>query len=81
MAIQINPNLIAVSPGLSEGASRRRPEQQAAPALAPRPRQPQAAALNIIPSDESLQTRIRGALASQREGVTLERGRIVNLLV
>ena len=42
-------------------------------------RPPKAADENIIPTPESLSTRIKHALASLKEGVVWDRGSIINL--
>lgn len=75
--IEINPNRINVSSGNTGKLSERKREQaqQAATSV------PRRAHVNIIPSNESLATLIRSAVAAFRQGVTWDRGTILNLLV
>lgn len=82
MAIELNPNNINISSGGAGRTGERFREAQAQLTAEPKPRRAsQPANLNVIPSDESLHTQIRSALASRREGNAPDRGSILNLLV
>lgn len=82
MAIDINPNNINLSSGLAGrlGERFRQPESQPQPAERPKSASKQAP-LNLIPSNESLQTQVRSALEARRAGSPPDRGSILNLLV
>lgn len=78
MAIELNPNAINISPG---SAGRSQPPTQEVLTAEPKTRAFKPANLNIIPSEESLQTQIRSAVANKRAGNVVDRGSILNLLV
>ena len=76
MTLNINPNRINIPTGnTGKPAEQRRAAGSRAQSV------PKRAHLNIIPSAESLATLIRSAVAALREGVTWDRGTILNLLV
>jgi len=76
--ININPNRINVSSGTSgKTTERRNQEADAQPEVIV----PKRAHVNYIPSSESLQTLIRGAVEALRRGTRWDRGTILNLLV
>lgn len=77
MVININPNRINVSSGASGKASERRrqlPDQDNAYVV------PKRAAVNYIPSPESLRTLISSAVEALRKGIRWDRGTILNIL-
>jgi hypothetical protein len=78
MAINVNPNRIgAGSAGVKSPAQQRaRQNEREAPVPVPK-----RAGLNMIPSDESLATLIRSAVAALRQGTTWDRGTILNVVV
>lgn len=82
MPIELNPNNINISSGSSGRLTerQRQPEQQIEAQNRQRPVF-RPANLNVIPSNETLQTQIRSALAERREGRAPDRGAILNLLV
>ena len=78
MPIEINPSRINVSSG-GAGKAGTRPRQQAADSNLYRA--PTRTEVNYIPAAESLMTMINSAIAALRQGVTWDRGTILNLVV
>lgn len=77
MTININPNRIGTSSaGIGKpAAGRRQSTSQDNPIVVPK-----RAHVNIVPEPESLATLIRSAVAALRQGITWDRGTILNLL-
>jgi|GEM_PF-2009479 len=80
MAININPNRINVGSGLAGKTAARGQQGQASGTQNARNIIPLRAALNNIPSPETLNTMIRSAVAALRDGTFWDRGTILNLV-
>jgi hypothetical protein len=79
MPIELNPNSINISSGVNNRPETKARQNEAQPEAGRKAFSPTN--LNIIPSDETLQTQVRSALAERREGRVADRGSILNLLV
>lgn len=78
MVININPNYIRPTTGRPVATQDR---NRKAPARDEVPLKPLRVEENFIPAPDSLATIIRNAIAALRQGITWDRGTILNLVV
>src|SRR4051812_23863680 len=77
MAITLDPKRVAIGPGQVGNPPQRAPRQ---PNDQPAVAIPAKAQENYIPGPASLDTLIGGAIAAKRQGASLDRGTILNIL-